>query len=120
MDAIMKVRSLKTCDTCRKAIKWLKEKGIEATVLDIREIPPTFDEIAGYIDAVGWEKLLNRKSTTWRQLSDNEKLELDENKAARLIASHPTLMKRPVSILEGQIVVGFDPAAREMLETLLR
>jgi len=116
----MKIRSLKSCDTCRKAIKWLKENGVEPTVLDIRDHPPTRDEVAGYAAKVGWDKLLNRKSTTWRQLADEDKTDLDEDKAVGLLVAYPTLMKRPVFMISDQIVVGFDKAARTEMESFVK
>ena len=81
------ILGLKTCDTCRKAIKALPE----ATFRDIRTDPLSVDERATLLAQFG-DALVNRASTTWRGLSDTEKTQ----GAAALLAAHPTLMKRPV------------------------
>ncbi len=74
------------------------------------------EEIENYIAMAGWEKLLNRRSTTWRNLSEVNKADINEAKAIELIAEHPTLMKRPVFVIGENIIVGFDNEAREALE----
>lgn len=114
----MKVRSLKTCDTCRKAIKWLKDKGFDPVILDIRDTPPQTSEISEYMEKVGWEKLLNRRSATWRTLSDNDKSDITNEKAVELIVKHPTLMKRPVTVVDNEIIVGFDQNAIARLKAM--
>lgn len=78
---------LKTCDSCRKAMKALPD----ATLRDVRADPLTPDEIAEFLGALG-EKLINRASTTWKGLGDDDK----SQEAATLLAQHPALMKRPV------------------------
>ena len=60
--------------------------------------------------AVGWEKLLNKASTTFKELSDADKAGLDEKKALALMQAHPTLIKRPVLDLGDRRLVGFDAA----------
>lgn len=78
---------LKTCDTCRKAIKALPD----AQFRDIRQDPLGPDERAALIAQFG-DALVNRASTTWRSLSDADKAQDTD----ALLAQHPTLMKRPV------------------------
>lgn len=93
----MKVYGIKTCDTCRKAVKTL---GVELT--DIRQTPLSDAELARFWEAFG-APLLNTRSTTWRGLDE----------AARgappleLLAKHPTLMKRPVIENDGQLYLGW-------------
>ena len=81
------ILGLKTCDTCRKAIKDLPE----ATFRDIRTDPLSAEERATLLAQFG-DALVNRASTTWRGLSETEKTQ----DAGALLAAHPTLMKRPV------------------------
>ncbi len=78
---------IKTCDTCRKALKALPE----AAFRDIRAEPLSAAERAEFIGAFG-DALINRSSTTWRGLSEAERAQSPE----ALLAAHPTLMKRPV------------------------
>jgi len=90
------VYHLKTCDTCRKAIKAMQAAGHELALIDVRAdgVPPA--ELINIEKAVGWEKLLNTRSTTWRGLDDADKAEMDATKAIALMSEHPTLIKRPV------------------------
>jgi arsenate reductase-like glutaredoxin family protein len=66
--------------------------------------------VAKWIDELGWEVLLNKRSTTWKQLSDDERANIDDAKAALLLLTYPTLMKRPVLITPKGIKVGFKEA----------
>lgn len=82
----MRIYGLKTCDTCRKAAK-----ALQAEVTDIRSKPLTDTQLAAFFAEFG-EALINRRSTTWRGLSETERAAPPEN----LLRQHPTLMKRPV------------------------
>ena len=109
----MKVYALKSCDTCRKALKALKEAHDDIEVTDIRKDGLPTEDIARIIDAVGWDKALNRNSLTWRALDEPEKRDLDNVKAVQLITAHPTLMKRPV-VTDGETyTVGWKDEAKE-------
>ncbi len=87
---------LKNCDTCRKAMKALDGASVRYDFRDIREVPPTKTQIGRWAKAVGTDKLLNTRSTTWRGLAAGEKENVDDKKAIALMAEHPTLIKRPV------------------------
>lgn len=89
----MKLYGLKTCDTCRRARKALEAAGNTVEFIDLRENPLTEDEVARFVDLLG-EGLLNRRSTTWRGLSEPERQE----DPRALILRHPPLMKRPVIV----------------------
>ncbi len=94
--AAITLYGLKTCDTCRKALKALTEAGHDATFQDVRADGVTMAQLKEWSTAFGWEKLLNKASTTWRALDDAEKENVTEKSALDLIKEHPTLMKRPV------------------------
>ena len=113
----MKVFSLKSCDTCKKALKWLNEKGITSSVHDVRADGLSREDATSIVNGLGWESALNRRSTTWRGLSDDEKSDLDDAKAISLIVEHPTLMKRPVFVSGDDYLVGFDSKTQSELET---
>lgn len=99
---------LKNCDTCKKAIKILDAAGHVLTKIDVRADGVSKDDLARFAEAVGYEALLNTRSTTWRGLSDADKADVDLAKALELLAEHPTLMKRPVIIdADGDITVGW-------------
>ena len=116
----MQVWVLSTCDTCRKALKWLDQLGVSYTACDIRKDGISTDVIAAAIAALGWERVLNRRSTTWRNLDNSKRLDMDAQKAASLIAANPTLMKRPLFISGNTYIAGFDKSAREQLEGLVK
>ncbi len=98
---------LKNCDTCRKAMKWLAAKGIEHRLHDVRADGVTSDQISAWTSALGWEAVLNRRSTTWRQIPEADRAGLDEARAVALMAAHPTLIKRPVIDTGTKTLVGF-------------
>lgn len=108
----MKVFALKACDTCRKAIKELRAAGRDFTLIDVRDDGLSEDDIAMIIEAVGFDKALNRRSTTWRGLEESEKADLTANKAAALISAHPTLLKRPAISDAQTTTVGWDAAVK--------
>ncbi|MEM9013772.1 MAG: arsenate reductase [Pseudomonadota bacterium] len=99
---------LKNCDTCKKALKALKETGRAPDFHDVRADGVTKAYLAKWSKAAGWEKLLNKSSTTWRQLSDEDKVACtSESKAIALMAESPTLIKRPVIEDGDKITVGW-------------
>jgi arsenate reductase len=102
---------IKNCDTVRKACKWLDANGLEYHFHDFRKDGLTATKIKQWTKTVDWELLLNRRGLTWRQLSDDEKADLNKSKAVRLMAEKPTLIKRPVlemDIEKGDaVMVGF-------------
>ena len=116
----MQVYVLSTCDTCRKALKWLQQQNITYTPHDIRKDGIPGDIISAAINALGWERVLNRRSTTWRNLDASKRLDMDAQKAASLITANPTLMKRPLFISGNTYIAGFDKSAREQLEGLVK
>ena len=103
----MNLYGLKNCDTCRKAKKALDAAGADYAFKDVREDGVTKAQITKWAKAVGWEKLLNKSSTTWRGLDEADKDSVTEKKAVALMAEHPTLIKRPVIEHDGAITVGW-------------
>lgn len=95
---------LKSCDTCRKALKYLENKGLEVTFHDVRQGPLDPAQIALFCARFG-EEVINRRSTTWRALSEEER----KKQAADLLSAHPTLMKRPVIDHDGALSIGWGP-----------
>ena len=100
---------LKNCDSCRKAGAWLKAHEREFTFHDLRVDGLTPELLTDWEARVGWENLLNRKSTTWRSLADPEKSNLDRAQAIDLMLTHVTLIKRPILDLGDDVWLGFTP-----------
>ena len=109
------VYGLKNCDTCRKARKWLTEQGIAHHFHDVRSDGLDATSVSAWAETLGWEKLLNRRGTTWRGLSDADKQDLDLDKAVTLMTVHPALIKRPVFDIAGTYALGFDEPVKTML-----
>ena len=85
------VYGLKTCDTCRKAIKALEAAAMPVTFQDVRAEPLTEAQLSKYLELFG-DTLVNTRSTTWRGLSDAERAA----PPLALLLKFPALMKRPV------------------------
>jgi len=101
------VYHLKTCDTCRKAIKTMQAAGHDLTLIDVRADGVPAADLSRIEKAVGWEKCLNTRSTTWRELDDADKANMNAAKAITLMSEHPTLIKRPVIDRGALITVGW-------------
>ena len=103
------VYGLKTCDTCRKAQNWLKRFEVPYTFVDLREQLPTPEMFVAWQQfAGGWDKLINKSSTTWRQLPENRKSTGSDAEWKLLLREHPTLVKRPLLVLDdGTVAQGF-------------
>jgi Spx/MgsR family transcriptional regulator len=99
------------CDAVRRARAWLAARGIDAPFHDFRKAGLPADALARWLDAVGWERLLNRSGTTWRQLDAARRAAVaDRAGAAALMQEAPSMIKRPVvQWPDGAISVGFDP-----------
>ena len=99
---------IKNCDTVKKARKWLTEHGIDYTFHDFRQDGLDPAQLHTWSQVVGWETLLNRRGTTWRQLNQTEREEIDEDRALMLMHDLPTLIKRPILEHGDMVKVGFD------------
>jgi Spx/MgsR family transcriptional regulator len=97
------------CDTVRKARQWCDAQGIAVTFVDLRETPPAAAVLERWHAAVG-EALLNRRSTTWKQLDASAQAEAAGAGLIPLLQRHPTLIKRPVLEHNDTIAVGFKAA----------
>lgn len=114
-----KLYGIKNCDTVRKARKWLAQHNIDHEFCDFRESPLDTAQLKSWLNTVG-EGLLNKRSTTWKQLSDTQKTLGDQSAIIRLLAEHPTLIKRPVLETQQTVTVGFSADQYStLLETTL-
>lgn len=98
-----------TCDTVRKARKWLEGQGTAFVYHDLRKDGLSEPDLTAWVKAVGWEALLNRSGTTFRKLPDAEKQVTTEAQAVSLMLAHPTVIKRPVLMRSGIVTLGFKP-----------
>jgi arsenate reductase len=101
------IYGITTCDTVRKARVWLEGHDVSYRFHDFRAEGLDAKRLDGWVGKVGWEKLLNKASTTFRELAEKDKQGLDETKAKALMLAKPTMIKRPVLEVGDRILVGF-------------
>lgn len=101
---------IKNCDTIKKARKHLETRGIDYRFHDYRIDGLSPEWLAEVADTVGWEILLNKRGTTFRQLSDEQKNNLDKHRALALMTEFPAMIKRPVLEHQGSVTVGYKAA----------
>ncbi|MDQ0317619.1 ArsC family reductase [Amorphus orientalis] len=105
----VKVHGIKNCDTMKKARAWLDEHGVDYEFHDYKTKGAPPELLRGWAGEVGWEPLLNRAGMTFRKLPDNEKAEIDQDKAIALMSAQPSMIKRPVVEADGKLLIGFKP-----------
>ena len=103
---------ISNCDSCRKARAWLNAQDLGHRFYDLRRDGLDEKKLTHWIDTVGWERLLNRRGTTWRQLSDSAKTDINSKTAPALMLDNVTLVKRPVIENGTAVTVEFDDAVR--------
>lgn len=101
---------ISNCDTIRKAKKWLEANGVDYQYHDFRKNGLDADQLKSWVNELGWEVLLNKRGTTWRQQPDDVKNNIDEASAIELMLENPAIIKRPVLDLGDRRVVGFKEA----------
>lgn len=102
------------CDTVKKARIWLAGQGIAHRFHDFRKDGVPKDRLAAWLAALGIERLINKRGTTWRKLDSGQQARAAGD-AAGLLADHPSLIKRPVIEGEGWLSAGFGAAEQEGL-----
>ena len=103
------IYGLKSCDSCRNARKWLDANGYEFTFHDVRGDGLDESMLVRWTKKLDWEKLLNKKSLTWRKISEVDRASMNEKRAIASFLQHPTLIKRPLLECDEFIAVGFSP-----------
>jgi len=100
---------IKNCDTIKKARTWLEGHGLAYNFHDYKASGIDRVTLEAWVDALGWEVLLNRAGTTFRKLPDADRTDLDADKAVALMVGQPSMIKRPVLDVDGELLVGFKP-----------
>ncbi|SEA41213.1 ArsC family reductase [Alkalimonas amylolytica] len=107
------------CDTIKKARRWLEQQQEPYQFIDYREQPLGKEQLQAAIEELGYDKVLNNRSTTYRQLPATDKDKLNSSKALQLLLQHPTLIKRPLLHCSLGYRVGFSEASyQQLLEQL--
>ena len=104
---MLTVYGIKSCDTCRRAKKFLDARNIEYRFHDLREDGLDIQMLERWSARVEWERLLNRKSLTWRKVPEADRTDMTKEGAFAAMLEQPTLVKRPVLEHPSFFAVGF-------------
>jgi len=104
---------ISSCDTIRKAKAWLDSQHIEFEFHDYRKQGLEWPQLQSMVSALGWEAMLNRRGTTWRNLPDTVKDQIDRESAIRVMLDNPAIIKRPILARGNQLHVGFSTGQYE-------
>ena len=104
------IYGIKNCDTMKKARAWLDKRGVDYAFHDYKMAGIERAQLEEWAKKVGWDTLLNRAGTTFRNLPDKDKNDIDSKKAITLMLAQPSMIKRPVLDLgRGKVLAGFAP-----------
>ena len=107
MNTVVTVYGITSCDTCRKARKYLTDHNIEFSFHDLRRDGLDIQTLERWADRITWEVLLNKQSLTWRKIPEVDRAQMSRNRALAAMIDQPTLIKRPVLESDDFIAVGF-------------
>jgi arsenate reductase len=110
-----KVYGIKNCDSMKKAFVWLDKSGIAYDFHDYKKSGADEAVLKAAIKAHGWENVINRKGTTWRNLSEKTRKNMDEKSALAAALDNPSLVKRPLIVAGKDILLGYDEATFKAL-----
>ncbi|MEP0202400.1 MAG: ArsC family reductase [Halioglobus sp.] len=106
---------IKNCDTVKKARNWLDTHAIDYQFHDFRADGIEATDVAKWIDELGWEGLVNKRSTSWKSLEESIRSSMNNQTAQTAILAQPTLIKRPLLELGEQHHVGFSASRYQEL-----
>ena len=98
---------IKNCDTVKKARAFLDKNNAQYEFIDLRDDGVNPIQLRAWIKELGWDKVINKRSTTWRNLPDKTKENMNETLAIVVAEDQPTIIKRPVLELSDQVLIGF-------------
>jgi Spx/MgsR family transcriptional regulator len=106
---------LEHCDTCKKARKWLATAGIACRFSDYRQQPIAGEQLKAWGAELGWEVLVNRSGTTWRNLLPQRQHPGTAAEYVLLVRENPSLLRRPILMVDGKVTLGFSHGLYEKL-----
>ncbi len=105
---MLRIHGIKQCSSMQKAFAWLDAHSLPYEFHDYKKLGVDVTALRAWCAELGWQTLLNTRGTTWRKLAEEDKQDLDEQKAIELMVANPSLIKRPVISGGRKLVVGFD------------
>ncbi len=109
------IYGIKACDTMKKAFNWLDQHGIDYKFQDFKKQTASEEQLTLWLKQVPWDELINKRGTSWRKLSEDDKSNIDNEKAISLIGTNNSMIKRPVLEVDGVIHLGFKPEIYEKI-----
>ncbi|THK37346.1 ArsC family reductase [Ensifer sp. MPMI2T] len=107
------IYGIKNCDTMKKARSWLEGRGVAYRFHDYKVEGIDQAHLQRWCDEFGWETVLNRSGTTFRNLPEEDKQDMTAEKAIALMLKQPSMIKRPVLDADGKLMIGFKPELYE-------
>jgi len=104
----MVLYGISNCDTVKKAKNWLEANQLDYSFHDFRKQGLEPETIQGWLTQIPWDKLLNKLSTSWRNLESEVQQSVNAENIIQLLVENPTLIKRPVLKVNGIINIGFN------------
>ncbi|KAF3978277.1 MAG: ArsC family reductase [Methylococcales symbiont of Iophon sp. n. MRB-2018] len=98
---------ISNCNTVKKAKDWLDDNTIDYQFHDYRKQGLTSELLESFEGTLGWEKLLNKQSTSWRKLDEQQKTNISKQTALQYMLDTPTLIKRPILDTGNKMIIGF-------------
>ena len=105
---MVKIYGIKNCDTIKKTLKWFDAQQADYEFIDYKKTPPSKDLVSEFLAAHPWDRVINKRGTTWRQLDDATKDRMDAEQAVPLMLAQPSMIKRPIIVTNGQVYIGYD------------
>jgi arsenate reductase (glutaredoxin) len=107
--AAITLYGIPNCDVTKKAMGWLKKNDLEFSFHDYKQQGISKEKLSVWCDKLGWETIFNKRSTTWRELSEAEqKKVIDQSAAIQTMMENNSIIKRPVIEVGPELVVGFN------------
>ncbi|WEX88437.1 ArsC family reductase [Sinorhizobium garamanticum] len=107
------IYGIRNCDTMKKARSWLEGYGVAYRFHDYKAEGIDRAHLQRWCDEFGWETVLNRSGTTFRNLPEADKQDMTADKAIELMLKQPSMIKRPVLDADGKLLIGFKPELYE-------
>ncbi len=98
---------ISNCSTVKKAKDWLDNNNLDYQFHDYRKQGLTLELLESFEAVLGWESILNKRSTSWRQLNEDQKLSISKETALQFMLATPTLIKRPLLDTGKTMIIGF-------------
>lgn len=104
---MVEIYGIKNCDTMKKVFKWLEAHNIEYNFHDYKKEGADTTILKKAINEHGWENIINRRGTTWRQLAKDTQDQMNDESAVSIAIENPSIIKRPLLIHNEKTHLGF-------------